>query len=85
MSNYTKQRIQIMQTLVLTGLVNDEIKDIAIQKGKYTVLEASSQDIDGNVFLSMTIANLFGDHFELLLQCSEVIDLFLNSETVYSH
>ena len=85
MNNYKKQRIQVMDTLVLTGLVGTEIKDIAIQKGKYTVRDAMSQDIDGNVFLSMTLVNVFGDQFELLLQCSEVIDLFLHSETVYAH
>jgi hypothetical protein len=81
--NYKKRRVNMLNDITLNSMNKDnEIIPVTLQKGrKYTIEDSCKINTDGVAIMLCTIFdNAFGHRYECILECSDVIDLFLYAE-----
>jgi hypothetical protein len=81
--NYKKRRVNMLSDVTINSMnAKDEIVPVTLKKGrKYSIDECSRMDANGIAIMLCTIVDMvFGDRYECILECSEVIDLFLCTE-----
>ena len=81
--NYRTRRINMLNDVTVNSMNDkDEVIPVTLKKGrKYKIDDCCRMDSDGLSLMLCTVTDVvFGYRYECILECSEVIDLFLFAE-----
>jgi hypothetical protein len=81
--NYKTRRVNMLNDVTINSMnEKDEIIPVILKKGrKYKIEDCCRMNADGVSILLCTVTDIvYGYKYECILECSEVIDLFLYAE-----
>jgi len=81
--NYKTRRVNMLNDVTINSMnEKDEIIPVTLKKGrKYKIEDCCRMNADGVSILLCTVTDVvYGYKYECILECSEVIDLFLYAE-----
>ena len=80
--NFKRRRVTMLENTTVTAMDDkDNVSSVLLKKGnKYTFSDACKVTHNDVTLLVYTVIDIFGNKYECISDCSEVMDLFLNGE-----